>query len=130
MDVVITVPKSFGWENWIAEGDPAGSSRWSGLEWHFYLSNRRPKIDPGERVYVVFNGKLRGYAPLVKIDEDDMRAGALEPYGPPRYRYALVRHGDAVAVTIPRTILGFRGFRYRFWEYGEEVAFPDWRDPK
>ena len=28
MDVVVTVPKSFGLDHWISEGDPAGAYRW------------------------------------------------------------------------------------------------------
>lgn len=115
MDVVVTVPRSFGLDRWIAEGDPAGA-KWSGQVWHFYLGNRKPKIEPGERVYVVYNGKLRGYAPLVRIDYDDWTD-----------RYALVRHNGAVALTVPYPIVGFRGFRYRFWDTADEVPFPDWQ---
>lgn len=116
MDVCVTVPKSFGLDRWIEEGDPAGTP-WSGEEWHFYLGGHPPDIEPGDRVYVVYNGKLRGYAPLVRIE---------------RYlggRYALVRHGGAVACTIEEPILGFRGFRYRWWERASEKPFSEWRIP-
>src|SRR5262245_13300185 len=85
-DVVVTVPQSFGLDTWIAEGDLPGQS-WSGEEWHFYLGGPVPNIKPGERVYVVYKGKLRGYAPLVRIERNGRG-------------YALVRHNDAVAVTI------------------------------
>lgn len=115
MDVVVTVPKSFGLETWIAEGDAAGEP-WSGEEWGFYLGGNPPKIDPGERVYIVYNGKLRGYAPLVRIQHTDRG-------------YALIRHGDAVAVTIDERIIGFRGFRYRWWSHSSERPFPEWKDP-
>lgn len=114
MDVVVTVPKTFGLAEWIAEGDAAGEP-WSGEEWHFYIG-LAPKIEPGERVYVVCNGKLRGYAPLVRVE-----------YG--AERTALVRHGGAVAVTIDEYIQGFRGFRYRWWDTASEKPFPDWRTP-
>lgn len=115
-DVVVTVPKSFGWENWIEEGDPAGEP-WSGEEWHFYLGGAKPiQTKPGARVYVVHNGQLRGYAPLVRI-EDAGRG------------WAFVRRGGAVALTIPAPILGFRGWRYRWWSREAEVSFPEWRTP-
>lgn len=114
-DVVVTVPKRFGLVAWIAEGDPAGAP-WSGNIWHFNLWGRPPQIAPGERVYVVYNGKLRGYAPLVRIS----RAGP---------DFSLVRHGGAVAVTIDEEITGFRGYRYRWWEIEQERPFPDWRIP-
>lgn len=42
-DVVVTVPKSFGLDTWIAEGDAAGEP-WSGEEWHFYLGGSSPDI--------------------------------------------------------------------------------------
>lgn len=115
-DVVVTVPKSFGLATWIAEGDPAGEP-WSGYEWHYYLWGTPPKIEPGERVYIVYNGALRGYAPLVCIDQW------------PSGRYGLVRHGGAVAVSIPEYIQGFRGFRYRWWSRDSEAPFPNWQDP-
>jgi len=40
-----------------------------------------------------------------------------------------VRGGGAVAVTIDKPIVGFRGFRYRDWEYADERPFPGWRAP-
>jgi hypothetical protein len=66
-------------------------------------------------VYIVFNGALRGYAPLVRIDEDG-------------WCYGLVRHGDANALTIPEYIRGFRGFLYRWWDRAQEVPFPNRQD--
>lgn len=116
MDVVVTVPKSFGLNTWVAEGDLPGQP-WSGLEFHFYLGGAVPAIKPGERVYVVYNGKLRGYAPLVRV-ESSITGG-----------YALVRRGGAVAVTVDEYIRGFRGFRYRWWDRADEKPFPNWTTP-
>jgi hypothetical protein len=65
----------------------------------------------------VFNGRLRGFAPLVRIQHEGGR------------RYSLVRAGGAVAVTIAERIPGFRGFRYRWWDRSLERPFPDWRTP-
>lgn len=119
-DIVVTVPKGFYYEGkyglaaWVAEGDLPGEE-WSGEESHFYLGGPVPNIEPGERVYIVCEGKLRGYAPLVRIE----RCGR---------SYALVRHGGAVAVTIDRPIQGFRGFRYVNWDRSEERPFPDWKE--
>lgn len=112
-DVVVTVPQSFGLDAWVEEGDLPGQV-WTGEEWHFYLSGPAPKIQPGERVYVVYKGKLRGYAPLVRV----------ERYGP--HSYALVRHNNAVAVTIDEPTPGFRGFKYRWWDQAKEKPFPNW----
>lgn len=142
-DVVVTVPKDFryaglkGIAGWIAEGDAAGEPE-SGIEWYFTLGGYNyPNITLGERVYIVHNGKLRGYAPLFLLycymDEDDAAGefGDLEDC-PPRRRipgFALVRKGGAVAVTIPEYIRGFQGFRYRWWDREAERPFPDWRKP-
>src|SRR4051812_42116353 len=117
MDVVVTVPQNFrygglkGLPAWISEGDAAGEP-WSGEHWHFYLGGYPPKdLKEGERVYVVYNGKLRGYAPLVRIEENMVEyVERIQPSPEPR-GYALVRYGGAVAVTIDPPIRGFQGFR-------------------
>jgi len=114
-DVVVTVPKWFGLDNWIEEGDAAGEP-WSGELWDFTTAGASPRIGRGDRVYVVFNGKLRGYAPLVRLDVNGRRL-------------AFIRGGGAVAVTVPFPITGFRGWRYRWWDRAEERPFPEWKTP-
>lgn len=120
-DVVVTLPKSFRWtgapgasalDAWLAEGDAAGEPS-TGQLYEFTIGGR-PAIIPGERVYVVHRGRLIGYAPLVD----------LASYGPERT--GLLRGGNANKITIAREIPGFRGFRYRWWDRSEEVAFMDY----
>lgn len=111
-DVVVTVPKDI-WFDWIDEGDPAGAPE-SGEEWGFFMGGSPPRILPGERVYVVAHGLLRGYAPLVRLATTERG-------------YALCRKGGAVAVTIPQAIPGFRGWRTPWWKREDEVPFPRWR---
>jgi hypothetical protein len=131
MDVVVTVPKSFthpdapgkrGLAAWIAEGDPAGS-KWSGTRWSFTVAGPKPEIGPGERVYIVCEGRLRGYAPLVTV------RCAGDPKQRGFNRWELIRGGDAVAVTIPDRIKGFQGWRYRWWDRKDEIPFPEWQTP-
>ena len=110
-DLCVTVPKA-KWAEWIAEGDLPGDAP-TGTEYVFWLAGPLPLIEPGERVYVVAHGRLRGYAPLVR---------AVPGSG-------LVRGGGAVACTIAGPIRGFRGWRYRFWQREDELPFPDWRQP-
>lgn len=117
MDIVVTVPMSFGLDHWIGEGDAAGES-WSGEYWEFGIGGSKPDIQPGERVYVVYNRKLRGYAPLVSLE-----------WSARERRGYLVRAGGAVAVTIAEPIIGFRGWRRRWWDTALEVPFPDWKTP-
>lgn len=118
-DLVVTVPKAM-WEDWIAEGDLPGEPL-SGYESHFWLSPfRDPRIEPGERVYIVAHGRLRGFAPLRRIE----LVCELNPD-----RMCLVRDGDAEAVTITEPIRGFQGWRYRWWDRAAERPFPDWQAP-
>lgn len=116
-DVVVTVPKSL-WREWIAEGDLPGEE--AQYQSHFWLGGILPDIKPGERVYVVAHGKLRGFAPLVGIE----RRCRLRPS-----RGCLLREGGAMAVTIPEPVRGFQGWRYRWWEREIETPFPDWMQP-
>lgn len=119
-DVVVTVPKSL-WSEWLEEGDLAGEPWSEEAEYHFWIPRHPlPTIELGERVYIVAHGRLRGYAPLVNTE---LRC-KLAPS-----RACLVRRNDAVAVTIPGPIVGFRGWRYRWWELAAEVPFPEWRSP-
>lgn len=121
-DVVVTVPKGL-WEEWCDEGDLPGDP-WSGdFEYGFNLYGEPPDMAKGGRVYIVAHGKLRGYAPLSYIDYHSTR------FGGNGRGYALVRHGEAVAVTIDEPIRGFRGWRYRWWDESAEKPFPRWRKP-
>lgn len=114
-DVCVTVPMRL-WDQWIGEGDLPGEP-WSGYENQFWFFGPLPEMSPGDRVYIVAHGLLRGYAPLVRIET----TCCLRPSA-----HCLVRRGDAVAVTIARSIRGFRGWQYRDWKYEEERPFPEW----
>lgn len=109
-DVVMTVPKHL-WLDWCDEGDAVGTPD-SGTEWGFFCGGGVPSILPGERVYIVSHGRLRGYAPLTRLQ---------------RFPLAFGRRGGAVAVTIAEPIQGFRGWRYRWWRREAEVPFLAWR---
>ena len=111
-DVVVTVPMWF-WFDWIDEGDAVGCPE-SGEEWGFSGGGPAPRIAPGERVYVVAHGRLRGYAPLTRFVETDRG-------------WVLCRKGGAVAITIPEPIPGFRGWCTPWWKREDEVPFPRWR---
>ena len=117
-DVVVTVPKKL-WLDWLDEGDLAGEPWSEEAEYHFWLSpDALPTIIPGDRVYIVAWGRLRGYAPLVRVE----RRCKLAPG-----RACLVRRNGAVAVTISEPVIGFQGWRYRWWEREAEVGFRDWK---
>ena len=116
MDLVGTCPKDF-WLEWIAEGDAAGDPV-TGEEWGWYTRDRKAAlIKPGDRFYVVAHGKLRGWAPVMRLD----RAGG--------DGYVICREGGGVACTIDAPIQGFRGLRQRWWPHEIERPFPEWKTP-
>lgn len=88
-----------------------------------------PSIVAGERVYVVCEGRLIGYSPLIRalvdgdVQDKTIRAASILGFGEPKYfgPIALVRGGGAVACTIKEKITGFRGWRYRWWDREEET---------
>lgn len=113
-DLVGTCPKD-EWSEWIAEGDAAGEPD-SGTEYGWYTGHSLARdIRPGDRFYVVAHGRLRGWAPVVRVEENG------------RSNFVICRRGGAVACTIAEPIPGFRGLRGRWWRRQDEVAFPDWR---
>jgi hypothetical protein len=110
-DLVVTVPKQL-WVNWISEGDAVGEPA-SGEEWAFYLGGGRPTVVPGDRLYIVAWGRLRGYAPVTRVERTERG-------------WSICRQAGAVACTIAESIVGFRGWRKRWWYRSTEQAFDDW----
>lgn len=115
-DVVVTVPK-YLWQDWIEEGALPGEE--AEYSYHFWIRGPLPRMQPGDRVYIVAHGKLRGYSPLVEIERQCRIRHGMS---------CLLRHGGAEAVTIDEPIRGFQGWRYRWWERADEKAFPDWKE--
>jgi len=122
-DLVGTCPKDF-WEDWLREGglpesmvDLGGWTEWSWYTNHSLATHAKP----GDRFYVVAHGKLRGYAPVVKVE--------VPPSDNPSVKYAIIRRYGAVACTIDKSIPGFRGLRIRWWKREDEKPFPDWKTP-
>lgn len=112
-DIVVTVPKFF-WPEWVEEGDAAGEPP-TGTEWGFYMGGRVPPLEPGDRLYIVAWNRLRGWAPVTQLRHGHAGGG-----------FCICREGGAVACTIPGEILGFRGWRRRWWEREDELPFDDW----
>jgi hypothetical protein len=117
MDLVATCPKDF-WLEWLAEGDCAGEKE-TGVEYSWFTRHSLAgQIKPGERFYIVCNGKLRGFSIVTRIT------------GPNNGAYQICRKGGAVALTINEAIPGFRGLRRVWWLRDDEKPFPDWKTLK
>ncbi len=121
-DVVVTVPKRL-WTGWIEEGDAVGEPV-TGEEWGFSTWGGKPNIAPGDRVYIVAHGRLRGYAPLTRLEFSPAN-GSKNPRA--RGRVAFGRRGGAVACTLKVPIRGFRGWQYAWFERNVVIPFPDWK---
>jgi hypothetical protein len=98
-DLVVTVPAKL-WFNWLCEGDLPVDPHDERGTWDFYTSRTPRGWQPGQRVYVIAHGYLRGYSELVSANQT-----------------ALVRSGPGVACTLlkdgkPKPMLGFQGWRY------------------
>lgn len=120
MDLVGTCPKNF-WHEWIREGDCAGTES-TGEEYAWWTRSLAAvkSLQPGDRLYVVCNGKLRGYSPVVRVIQQEDGQG--------RPIFGVCRKGNAVAVTIPEVIPGFRGLRKRWWDRSIEQPFDNWKE--
>lgn len=135
-DIVVTVPKNFtygyggkrGLAAWLSEGDAPGEV-WDGEFYSFSTWGFQPRIKAGERVYICCQTMIVGYAPLVAmfLDDECVESGGddfgnVSLFRPGKQaRLELVRGGGAVAVTIPQQVIGFRGWRYRWWDYAVET---------
>lgn len=114
-DLVGICPKNF-WEEWLAEGDAAGDP-YTGEEWAWFTRSRTARRGfVGHRFYIVAHGKLRGWAPITRIQDSGNS-------------FVVCRRGDAVACTIDLPIPPFRGIRLRWWDRSQERPFPDWKTP-
>jgi len=113
MDLVVTVPKAL-WVAWLLEGDAAGQPE-TGEEWVFRTYGQRPTAEPGDRLYIVAWNLVRGYAPVTRVD----RCGTGNVWG-------IFRKAGAVACTIGEEVIGFRGWRRRWWDRALETPFPSW----
>ena len=113
-DLVGTCPMDF-WREWIAEGDAAGDP-YTGEEWGWFTRSPLTRIiQPGDRFYVVAHGKLRGWAPVTRVEWSDGSG-------------IICRRGGGVACTVPFAIPGFRGLRRVWWKRDQEIPFPNWKD--
>lgn len=113
-DLVGTCPKNF-WKEWIAEGDAAGEPC-TGQEWGWYTKDRLARtIRPGERLYIVAHGRLRGWAPVTRLVTEGNH-------------WIICRRGEAVACTLAVPVPGFQGLRVRWWDRKLELGFPNWRE--
>lgn len=108
-DIVMTIPKSISWEDYEREILAAGQ--------HMVMNYRvpnRPKIEPGERCYIVHHGVVRGYMNVVGVAFRPgfycTTTGRYWPEG-----WYVQRSGQFFKID-PIPMKGFQGYRY--WKGG------------
>lgn len=121
-DLVVTVPRD-RWAEWLREGDLAGDPP-SGKDHNFTLwldPSDQPPPTNARRLYIVGQGALRGFAPVVDV-MPKMIGRKVGKQG-----WQIVRRGGAVACTIDGRIAGFPGFKFRWWDLEAERPFANWK---
>lgn len=126
-DIVVTVAKTFtlpsapglkGLAAWIK----GVLSTVEPLSFDYFCEHTigcaRPQIAAAERVYILCEGRIRGFCPLIGIRE-------VPHAGKNTFRLLLGAGGEAV--TVPWDVNGFGGWCYRWWDRSDELPFPDWR---
>ncbi|HUX00829.1 MAG TPA: hypothetical protein VMY35_07600 [Phycisphaerae bacterium] len=130
MDIIITTPKR-EMANAAREAEDCKRDG-DGEYFRQFPINRAPWILPGQRVFYVEDGFIRGFARVVRVHTTNGRVpcattGRLWPAG----FYVFM---DATTWTWIRPIpkKGFRGFRYagRKWQGRCVVEVGGWLDPK
>ena len=98
MDIVVTLPKKYGYDHLLEKIYAANE----GLVVWWNMSRIPKELKEGEKLFVVFDGKIEGYFEVFEIQET-----AID----------LTTYQEIKSIKMK----GFRGFRYRKFVF-EEVA--------
>lgn len=102
-DIIITVPKKIKWSDYKKELAAAEE----GAVLNFKVSNF-PKVKPGDRCYILYNGKIIGYHIISGIQEKDFKCTTTGRHWSGKF---IQRTGKFHRIT-PIAMKGFQGFRY------------------
>lgn len=111
MDIIVTIPKSEDFNEWLKECRAVGRDKNARLNYYIGNSPLPGKTKPGERCYVAHNGFVRGYH---IIDELTYREGFVcETTGRewPAGNY-IIRKGKYHHIK-PVKMRGFPGWKYK-----------------
>lgn len=111
MDIIVTTPKS---EMANAAQEAAECLAAGGGEYfRRFPRHQRPRVEPGDRVYYIEDGFLRGFAVIHRIEDRLSRVQVCDTtnrHWPPGF-YVFMR-ADSWKWIRPIPMRGFQGFRY------------------
>jgi len=108
MDILVTTPKS-EIDNSRREGEAVEAE---GGFW-FRTFKNRPKVFPGDKIFFVEDGLIRGYGlifAIEQIEESETCDNTGRLWGRPGYW--IVKYNDWHWLSQPVPFKGFQGFRY------------------
>ena len=104
MDIIITIPKNIKWEDYEKELEKVKD----GSEVINYKVNNLPKINIGDKCYIVYNGFIKGYMFIVGFGKKEFICSTT---GTKWQGNFIERSGKFYKIKqIP--MKGFQGFRY------------------
>jgi len=114
MDWIITIPKTISWEDYVKELDAVKDFN---QEMNYKLPFKPKELIAGDRCFVTWNGKVRGWMFITKVSRKDAftcsTTGKEWPAG-----WYISRSGPFTYVEAT-DFLGFRGIRK--YEKGSEL---------
>jgi hypothetical protein len=103
-DIIITIPKTIKWENYMKELEAAGR----GETLNFKVKSF-PDTGIGRRCYVVHNGLIKGYMYISGMSEKEFDCTTTGKHWAGKF---IERTGKFHTIQ-PIEMKGFRGFRYK-----------------
>lgn len=104
-DIILTIPKSFGWERFKQELSVIKS----GTYIKSFKVAHLPKTEIGERCYILYNGLIRGYLIIEGFDTTGFTCTTTGKY----WKSGNFINVSGEFTTIdPIPMKGFQGFRY------------------
>lgn len=101
----ITIPKTTDWGTYRQELAKASS----GEVMNFKVSSFPKKAKVGDRCYIVYDGLIRGWMPIVGFSEKEFTCTTTGRYLSGKF---IERSGKFEELEEPIPCAGFRGFRY------------------
>lgn len=124
MDIVVTTPKS----KIKAAAQEAEEAKRTGGGYYFRIFKKSPNAIPGDRVFYVEDGYIRGFCVIsyIKYMHREVCGTTEKGYGEGYYIYMDVKTWKWIK---PIPMIGFQGFRYM--EASKEIEIiGGWLDPK
>jgi hypothetical protein len=103
-DIIITIPKSISWDNYVKELKKAEDG-----EIMNFKVNAYPKTCKGCKCYLVYDGYIRGYMIISGLSEKEFTCTTTNKQWKGKF---VERTGKFFKLDKPIKMKGFQGFRY------------------